>query len=96
MPDASSDDCAEAAVGLRFERVPGRMGPGLLVVISFVSVWVIVYGHARPPAPAQVGAKATARRSASAWQKCRAQGQRSGMRRVGRPERLTSRPGTAK
>ncbi len=95
-PDASSDDGAEAAVGLRFERFPGRTGLWLLVVISFVSVWVIVCGHARPPAPAQVGAKATARRSASAWLKRRAQGQRSGMRRVGRPERLTRRPGTAK
>ena len=35
------------------------------------------------------------RSSAIARSKTRAQGQLSGMRKVGRPERLTSRPGTA-
>ena len=43
-----------------------------------------------------VGTKVTARRLVSARAKELAQGQRAGARRVGRPERLTSRPGTAK
>ena len=89
MQGATISECGEFLA-------QGRASPRDLCRLSVVSAWVIVCGHAGPRGIAQMGAKATARRLVSALVNETAHGHWVGPRRVGVPDRLTSRAGTEK